>query len=308
MASAIVVVTAIEAAFGLVLNGANLGLVLSQGRRAYHYLFAVLLATYFIWDLCVFLSMVRNEHVHELPIYGIITIVPGATIQTLIYTFTVVYVGRRNRWSVPVVWIITMALVLLIPLGVIYQINGVHRYPWGNIFAIESSPWDPLVILFWFGMILPACWLLYRHARTAATDLERRHALYVMAGFLVTAFAVLKVLVVMGVNAPLLLPMGMFLVDVFAVIIGVAIVKDRLFDVTVVIRKGTLYSILAAMLIFAISFSEHVLITYFGKLIGGHSEVVHLISIAVGIAILMPFKQRIEHAIDRHFTEKKVVF
>jgi hypothetical protein len=41
-----------------------------------------------------------------------------------------------------------------------------------------------------------------------------------------------------------------------AVIIGVAIVKDRLCD---------------------------------------------LISIAVGIAVLMPFKQRIEHAIDRYF-------
>jgi hypothetical protein len=48
-----------------------------------------------------------------------------------------------------------------------------------------------------------------------------------------------------------------------AVIIGVAIVKDRLCD---------------------------------------------LISIAIGIAVLMPFKQRIEHAIDRYFTEKKVVF
>jgi hypothetical protein len=48
MASAIEVITALEAAFGLVLNGTNLGLVLSQGRKAYHYVFAVLLATCFI--------------------------------------------------------------------------------------------------------------------------------------------------------------------------------------------------------------------------------------------------------------------
>ena len=48
MASAIVVITAREAAFGLVLNGTNLGLVPWQGRKAYHYLFAVLLATCFM--------------------------------------------------------------------------------------------------------------------------------------------------------------------------------------------------------------------------------------------------------------------
>jgi hypothetical protein len=252
--------------------------------------------------------MIRNEYVNELPIYGYITIIPGAIIQTLIYHFTVVYVGKPIKWSVIIAWIFTFSIVLSIPLGVIYKINGVHRYSWGNIFSIESSPFDPIIFVGWFGMILPACWLLFRHSKTSPNPLERRHAGYIMAGFLVTAFAVVKVLVVMGINMPILLPIGMFLVDVFAVIIGVAIIKERLFDITVIIKKGTLYSLLAAILIFAFSFSEHVLITNFGRLIGGHSEIIHLLSVAVGIALLMPLKHRIENAIDKYFAEKKLEF
>ena len=308
MSSPIVIITAIEAAFGLLLNGTNFYLVLTRGRKTYHKLFAALLSTYFIWDLCVFLSMVRNDYINELPIYGFITIIPGATIQTLIYHFTIVYLRKPLKWSVVLAWIVTGILLILIPFGVIYKIDGVHRYPWGNIFAIESSPFDPLIILLWFAMILPACWLLYRHSKTARNALERRHARYIMAGFLVTAFAVVKVLIVMGINVPVLLPLGMFLVDVFGVIIGLAIIKDRLFDITVIIKKGTLYSLMAALLIFVFSFSEHVLITYFGKLIGGHSEIIHFISIAVGIAVLMPLKHRIEHAIEQYFAQKSLEF
>ena len=213
-----------------------------------------------------------------------------------------------QQWSVVLVWIITAVAVMLIPFGLVYEIKDVHRYSWGNIFAVESSPLDPLVIIMWFGMILPACWFLYRHSKTAPLGLERRHARYIMAGFIVTAFAVVKVVLVMGINIPFLLPLGMFLVDIFGVIIGIAIIKERLFDITVIVKKGTLYSILGAILIFIFSFSEHVLITSFGNLIGGHSEIIHLISIAVGIAVLMPFKHRIEHATERYFAQKKLEF
>jgi hypothetical protein len=308
MSSPIVTITAIEAAFGLLLNSANLYLVLSRGRKTYHYLFAALLSTYFIWDLTIFLSMIRNEHVNELPIYGYITLIPGTMIQTLIYHFTVVYVQKPIKWSIVLVWVITAVGILLTLFGVVYEISGTHSYSWGNIFAVESGPFNLIIILLWFGMILPACWFLYRHSKTARKKLERRHARYIMAGFLVTAFAVVKVGVVMGIDAPVLLPLGMFLVDVFGLIIGIAIIKERLFDITIIVKKGTLYSIMAALLIFVISFSEHVLITYFGKLIGAHSELIHLFSIAVGIAILMPLKHRIEHAIEKYFAQKKLEF
>jgi len=87
----------------------------------------------------------------------------------------------------------------------------------------------------------------------------------------------------MGINLPFLLPMGMFLVDVFNAIIGIAIIKDRLFDITVIIKKGTLYSILAGLLIFVYSFVEHILVTFIGERVGENSTFLHLIAVAIGL-------------------------
>ena len=93
---------------------------------------------------------------------------------------------------------------------------------------------------------------------------------------------------------------------VFGALIGIAIVKERLLDITVIIKKTTIYSILLALIIFIFSFSEHMLATYVGGLFGEHSVFIHLISIAVVIAVLMPVRQRIERSIEHFFARKKV--
>jgi hypothetical protein len=55
-------------------------------------------------------------------------------------------------------------------------------------------------------------------------------------------------------------------------------------------------------------FTEHVIITNFGELIGGHSDAIHLVSIAIGIAVMMPVKRRVEHTIEKYFAQKQLVF
>ncbi|OGO29832.1 MAG: hypothetical protein A2Z16_13105 [Chloroflexi bacterium RBG_16_54_18] len=46
---------------------------------------------------------------------------------------------------------------------------------------------------------------------------------------------------------------------------------------------------LAGLFIFVYSFTEHILFTFVGEKIGEESNTLHLISVAVGIAVLMPF-------------------
>ena len=112
----------------------------------------------------------------------------------------------------------------------------------------------------------------------------------------------------LGIDIAFLLPLGMLLNDIFVAIIGLAIIKDRLFDITVIIKRGTLYSILAAVLIFVYSFVEHILVTFVGERVGENSTFLHLIAVALGIAVLMPLKRYIEHTIDRYFAKRKLVF
>ena len=76
MTSSIMIITAIESGFGFLISSLILYLVLSRGRKTYHYLFAAFLLICAIWDLGVFLLMIRNEHLEELDIIGRIAILP----------------------------------------------------------------------------------------------------------------------------------------------------------------------------------------------------------------------------------------
>ena len=308
MTSHILVATAIESALGALLTGAILYLVLARGGRTYHYLFAAVLLICLVWDVGIFILAVRNGRLEELPAIGFAIGLVCVLIPALLFHFACLYTGHVIKWAITLGWILTGAVLMLGLAGLYWNVEGVHVYDWGNVFRVIPSVVDPIVMLAWFALCLAACWLLFTAARRATSRIQRRHCLYIGSGLLVLTFAIVKAGVVYGINVPILLPMGMLLVDVFNAIIGVAIIKDRLFDITLMVSKGTLYSILAGLLIFIYSLSEHLLVTYFGELIGGRSGLANILSIAVGVAVLMPVKQRLERRIDGYFAHKKLEF
>jgi hypothetical protein len=308
MVSSIVIITAIESGLGFLLTSLILYLLLSRRRKTYHYLFAAFLFVCLFWDLGTFLLMIRNNHLNELETIGYIIGVPCGFIPILIFHFACQYTGRLIKWAIVLGWVLTMIFFVMGFFGLGWAVEGVYTYTWGNIFKVPSNVGGIFTMVIWLTFNLSACWLLFNGAKKAASRLERRHYLYILTGILVITFAVVKVGVVMGINIPILLPLGMFLVDVFNAIIGLAIIKDRLFDITVIIKKGTLYSILAALLIFIYSFSEHMLVTYIGETFKAYSTLAHFISIAVGIAILIPVKNRLERVLERYFAQKKLEF
>ena len=68
MQSNAVLVTSITSFLGFLINGTVLFLVLSRGRKKYHYLFAGFLFVCAMWDIGIFLAILRNSYVNELPI------------------------------------------------------------------------------------------------------------------------------------------------------------------------------------------------------------------------------------------------
>lgn len=309
MNSPIIISTAVASLLGFFLNSVGLYLVISNAKRRYHYLFAGILLTCAIWDLGIFLSMIRNSHLNELMVYGYIAMVPGYFIPALVHQFSFSYVGKRYSWSIYVLWLITLVILLLLVLGVSGRIVGTYQYSWGNIFKTpESVPLNVITFLFWFIAMLSSVWILIQGRKTTTAYLDRRHYSYIIAGFLAITIAIVKVIIVMGIDAGFVLPTGMILNDVFAALIGIAIVKDRLFDITVIIKKSALYSLLAGFIIFLFSFSEHIFATYLGHLVGEHSEWLHFVSIAIVIAVLMPVKHRLEGFLDNAFAQRKLEF
>ncbi len=302
--------TAIISAMGFLLNCGMLYLVLSRGRKLYHYLFSAVLSICAIWDLGILLCMLRNAHEKELVVYGYIVFLPCIFLTPLIYQFTTTYLGKPKKKTTIFLWIFSAIGFVAIATGLGGKIDDVFQYSWGNIYRPDRR----LQILALFSIpiqlfaTISSSWMLFQESKRERSPIKRRHMVYIGISFVALTLAAVKLAVLYNVDNAVLLPAGMFVNDIFSAVIAIAIIKLHLFDITVIIKKSAVYSALAGILIFVFSFSEHVLITYMGELIGGHSNVIHYISIGVGILVLMPVKHRVEGLVDKFFEEKMVEF
>ena len=308
--STTVTITAISSFIGFVLNSTILYLVLSRGREIYHYLFAGILFICAIWDLGITIAMLRNEHPADLINLGYIVTIPCIFLLPLFFHFTWSYIGFPRAKTTIILWGIAIIMAISMATGLSGRINDVYSYSWGNIWKGDPV-WQFGMIIFiplYIAVILTVCWFLYKQIKQEKTTIHRRHMIYVLVSFLALGLAMVKVFSVLGVEWPFLLPVGMVLNDVFIAVIGIAIIKERLFDITIVLKKGALYSVIGAGVIFLFSFSEHMLATYVGEILGEDSFLIHLISIAVVIAVLMPIKHWLEKFLDSYFRSKQFEF
>ncbi len=310
MQSGTVLATSITSLIGFLLNSTILALVLSRGRKLYHYLFSGFLFICALWDLGIFLSMIRNTHVNELPIYGKIIWWPCVFMFAIIFHFTCSYLNQPRKKRIIFIWAASALIFILGVTGLGGKIVGVYNYSWGNIYRPDSmllmGNLAGLPLAYFFGV--SALYFLFRAYKRERSSLKKRHILYILISFFIVHLAVSKVAILYGIDNRYLMPTCMFLNDIAAALVGIAIIKYRLFDITVIIKKTTIYSALAAIVIFVFSMSEHLLSTYVGQLLGEESMYIHLISIAAVVGVFMPVRGRLERAIERAFAQKKVKF
>ncbi len=303
----ILVVTGVYSFIGVCLNSTVLYLLLVRGRQSPHLVFAIIPFACGIWDLGVLLEMLRNAHLDELALYGQIISYPAILIGAAMFHFAHLYTKSGSRWVVGLFWVVTALAILRYLFGYSSMAEGTLSYSWGNIHKTgEVSLVDILVFAFWYAAMWLSIWLLVRFRSRAVDPLQRRHATYLIAGYGVVSVATIKMLLIMGVDLPLLLPLGMALTDVFGVLMAVAILKDRFLDITVIVKRTAIYSVLAAAVVIVFSLCEHVLATYVAEFIGEESQFLHLISVALVIALAMPLKHQVERGVETVFARRMV--
>ena len=305
-----VLVTSITSFIGFLLNSTMLFLVLSRGRQKYHYLFSGFLFICALWDIGIFLCMIRNSHVNELPIYGNVIIWPCTFMFAIIYHFTCAYLNQPRKKRTIFIWAVSFIAFILGVTGLSGKIVGVYNYSWGNIYRPDSMMGNGFLfsapIVYFFG--LSALWYLFRAYKLETSPLKKRHILYIFISLSIIHLATSKIAILYGFDNGYLMPICMLLNDIAAALIGIAIIKYRLFDITIIIKKTTIYSILAALMIFIFSLSEHLLATYVGNVFGEQSVFIHLISIAAVIGVVMPVRKKVESTVARFFAKKSVEF
>ena len=159
----------------------------------------------------------------------------------------------------------------------------------------------------------------YRYARVSTPD-EKRQTRWVLFGMGLMAVALVTLLVVTAVigdptigtasDANLVRRMffliGLSLIfQVVYVFIGIAILRSKLFDIDILIRKTVTYTLVVALLAIVYFGSVILLQQIFANITGQRSEVITVLSTLVIAALFVPLRNRIQDAIDKRFYRKK---
>jgi hypothetical protein len=204
------------------------------------------------------------------------------------------FVPRWTRWLLPV-WLGLMALfsLQLLPDSLafapvaLYLVLGVGSQ--GYRFARRSNPiqrQQTKWVLFSFGfLVVMAIWSISILASSQSQQQFTARDLWVST-IAVSLFTV----------SLAMLPIS----------IGIAILRYRLWDIDVIIRKTLVYSVLTALLALVYFGIVVLLQGLFGRLAGVEQSTLAVVISTLAIAALFtPLRRRIQDAIDRRFFRKK---
>jgi hypothetical protein len=224
------------------------------------------------------------------------------------------FLSKRWRWMalfllVPTI-LITMAIALrhgpMVDNGVdghFMLLNPLGLLPMSNATgALITRGYVVLVILLAF-VAIASLVLRWRRAQG-----ETRQQLKWFAYFLVTAVTVQLAIEFYGdvvddaiFDTPLYLIVITAVMIGFPLVIGIAVLKYRLYDIDIIIRRTLVYGLLTAVLI-AVYFGVVIVAqSTFVALTGQESPVAIVISTLVIAALFNPLRQRLQAFIDRRF-------
>jgi hypothetical protein len=203
----------------------------------------------------------------------------------------------------------------LVPLAVLFSLNEIFSQ---NYLFVQDDTFAKLLpdsLLGLVPMILVPTGLaaqLYRYLRVS-DPLERRQTKWVIYGGVLALIFLgaitLPPLLVTEFNHPLydlFAPMLGPLVFLFLPLsIGVAILRARLWDIDLIIRKTVVYGILTVVLTLAYLGSVVLVQGFFTAFSGQQSPIALVISTLLIAALFSPLRSRVKELIDRRFYRRK---
>ena len=210
------------------------------------------------------------------------------------------------RWTK---WVLPLILLLTVPITLLPTIVGV----------VVSTNLFSLLTLLGFGLwiVLAAYAAVYRYRRVSSPA-EKQQTKWVVGGFLASCllfvpFAMVTVWFPPDTQPPqrlafmllVFLPLYMFCYLAIPAGVAFAILRYRLWDIDVIVRKTLVYASLTALLALVFFGVVTLLSSLFSAVSGQHSALAIVISTLVIAALFTPLRRRLQAGIDRRFFRRK---
>ncbi len=170
--------------------------------------------------------------------------------------------------------------------------------------AFPVLPWAVLLLAFAV-LGVASLWVRFRHAQTVERQ-QIKWLLYAAGVFLLYYAVGFVTSTTSGVFADItsaLLSLGIL---AFPIAIAIAILRYRLYDIDVIIRKTLVYSVLTVLLALVFFGVVGLLQTMFGRMTGVEQSPLAVVISTLAIAALFtPLRRRIQDWIDRRFYRQK---
>jgi hypothetical protein len=185
---------------------------------------------------------------------------------------------------------------------------------------IPTDTYGFLIILYWLSFLILAPFTqIYRYFKTSS-PVERQQTKWVVFGFSVMAAGILIYFIYKFIANPATVLAGSepiwreyilddFYFDLVALAlplsIGLSILRYRLWDIDVIIRKTLVYGILTAALALVFFGGVTLLQSLFQAVSGQQSAISIVVSTLAIAALFNPLRRRVQNFIDRRFFRKK---
>ncbi len=177
-------------------------------------------------------------------------------------------------------------------------VEGLYSYFWGYQTKIGSLHSLFLAI---FLFLFIRCFYFLRKKRRevmAISYTEANRINYVFWAFIIAILSSADYLPNYGIK---FYPLGFFTMSIFVVVTSYAIVRHRLMEIEVIIKKTLVYSILISLITIIYFMAVYVLERLFSVVIGYQSIPLAIAIIAIFSMIFIPLRNKIQHIIDKRF-------
>jgi PAS domain S-box-containing protein len=288
----------------LISYGGLLILVLRHGLRGNRpsQIFSVYLLTMLLVQVCyLMLSLADGAGQARLWYTLIMPFTSGQFIIYLFFTRTMLGLTHSKRlgWFSILVWLFTVVVATRSGQRAIF--TSFHQDKATGLFVPELDPLVSVVAVPMLLFLVMATINLVREYRRIKFSLQRARIQYLILGLLV---------VLVGMVANLSSALRPYPVDVVAnvinaTLIAYAILRYRLLDINVVIRKGLLYSIPTAILGAGYFLIIYLATKMFHDLAGLQIFFLSLVVAIVAALAAQPLRDRVQRGIDRAFYREK---
>jgi signal transduction histidine kinase len=271
-----------------------IAMVLKGHSRSFtHRLFSLFLLGLTYWGIIIF-NMRASPDIEHAYFWERWLVPLGPFISVFFYHFSVRYSGIESKgWLLGLLYFICFAFI---PLALTHLVfSGMQLKYYGYAPVLGSIV--PIWMLFSYLILVMALLNFIRMFRNPNNADQRNRATYIIIGMsFALAGGVFDILPVIGLP---LYPGVIIGNIIFCLLTTVAILKYKLLDIHIVVRKGTAY-ILTSALISIPFIGVFLLVTYFFEGVRSYLWVYFTLLIALAFA-LPQFWQRIQQRVDRWF-------